>query len=64
VFLYDIDVKKYYDFSAHYSACSLRHNHPELIKGIVNNPPAKRVGLRASKNPNKGLFVRIRGNRI
>lgn len=35
VFLYDIDGKKYYDFSAHYSSSSLGHNHPELIKGII-----------------------------
>ena len=34
VFLYDINGKKYYDFSAHYSACSLGHNHPELIEAI------------------------------
>jgi len=35
VFLYDINGKKYYDFSAQYSACSLGHNHPKLIKGII-----------------------------
>jgi len=34
IFLYDVDGKRYLDFSAHYSSCSLGHNNQDLVKAI------------------------------
>lgn len=36
VFLFDVDGKRYFDFSAHYSSCCLGHAHPGLNKAIAD----------------------------
>ena len=34
VYLYDVEGKRYFDFSAHYSSCCLGHAHPGLTRAI------------------------------
>ena len=50
VFVWDVEGKKYYDFLSAYSALNQGHNHPKIVKALVDQVQSLSLTSRAFYN--------------
>lgn len=56
VFVWDVEGKKYYDFLSAYSALNQGHNHPKIVKALVNQVQKLSLTSRAFYNNRLGEY--------
>jgi len=57
VYLWDIDGKKYLDMMSAYSAVSLGHSHPRIVKKLMDQAQTLAVTSRAYHTTTPGPFL-------
>ena len=58
VYLWDVEVKKYYDFLSAYSAVSQGHCNPRLIKTLFDQSNKLTLTSRAFHNNKLGVYMK------